>query len=80
TALTMLNIGNEIDRYISWPGQALGYKIGEIKMRELRRFAEQALGARFDLRDLHHVVHSDGGIPLDLLEAKVRRWVAAQQA
>ncbi len=80
TALTMLNISNEIDRYISWPGQALAYKIGEIKLRELRRLAEQSLGARFDLREFHHLVHSDGGIPLDLLEAKVRRWVAEQQA
>jgi uncharacterized protein (DUF885 family) len=78
TALSLLNITNEVDRYISWPGQALAYKMGEIKIRELRTLAEQELGPRFDVREFHSVVLENGGIPLDVLEANVKRWIVEQ--
>ena len=79
TALSLLNITNEVDRYIAWPGQALAYKIGEIKIRELRAFSEQALGPRFDVRQFHSIILENGGIPLDVLAANVERWVAEQE-
>jgi uncharacterized protein (DUF885 family) len=67
----------EIDRYISWPGQALSYKMGQLKIRGLRTEAEKALGAKFDVRDYHDVVLRDGVLPLDLLEEQVRNYIAA---
>ncbi len=78
TALSMLNITNEVDRYIEWPGQALGYKLGELQIRELRTRAEQVLRGGFDLRAFHDVVLRNGAIPLDLLGQQVDAWVAEQ--
>ena len=75
SALAPHNIKTEVERYISWPGQALAYKIGELKIIELRDRATKALGDKFDLRSFHDTVLKDGGMPLDLLEAKIDRWI-----
>ena len=69
----------EAERYMAWPGQALGYKIGQLKILDVRRKAEAALGSSFDLRDFHDALLEDGGMPLTVLEAKMERWIAGRR-
>jgi len=80
TALSAANIEAEVNRYISWPAQALAYKLGELKIRELRSRATRELGDRFELREFHDVVLGQGAVPLDMLDAQVMRWIEATKA
>ena len=80
TALTEHEIRTEIDRYIAWPGQALSYKMGELTIWRLRHHAEQALGARFDVRAFHDAVLENGGVTLPVLEGRIDAYIAAAQA
>ena len=80
SALSEHNIQTELERYISWPGQALGYKIGELKLKELRARATERLGAQFDVRAFHDQVLLSGAMPLAMLESRIDGWIADQQA
>jgi uncharacterized protein (DUF885 family) len=75
TALSLHEVNTEIDRYIGWPGQALSYKMGELKIRELRVKAEKALGSQFDLREFHDLILSQGAVPLYVLADMVQRFI-----
>lgn len=75
TALSLHEINTETDRYISWPGQALSYKIGELKIRELRKKAKEELGADFDIREFHEVILGQGTVTLDILEKRVNQYI-----
>jgi uncharacterized protein (DUF885 family) len=79
SALSEHNIQTELERYISWPGQALAYKVGELRFRQLRKEAEQALGERFDIRQFHDTLLLGGPLPLDIVEVRVRDWIKKSQ-
>ena len=79
TALSLHEVNTETDRYISWPGQALSYKIGELKIRELRKKAEQELGEDFDIREFHEVILEQGTVTLAILEKRMNNYIAAKK-
>ena len=76
TAKSKLDIENEVDRYIAWPGQALAYKIGQLKILELRQKAERELGEKYDIKDFHHEILKRGSVPLDILEDYINDWIS----
>lgn len=78
-AKTKQDVINEIDRYINWPGQALAYKIGELKIKELREISETELGEKFDIKEFHHEVLRHGGIPLYILDENINTWINQQK-
>jgi uncharacterized protein (DUF885 family) len=80
TGKTDQDITVEVDRYIVWPGQALAYKLGQLKIRELRTHAEKTLGNGFEIRSFHDAVLEEGAMPLDILEAHMNAWLAKQSA
>ncbi len=73
------NIQSEVDRYIAWPAQALGYKMGQLKLLELRARAQSALGTKFDIRKFHDLVIDSGALPLNVLDQRVNDWIATQK-
>jgi uncharacterized protein (DUF885 family) len=75
TALSEHNVTTEIDRYISWPAQALSYKIGELTIKRLRKQTEEALGDNFDIRAFHHAVLEHGSVPLSVLETNIQQFI-----
>ena len=75
TALSLHEVNTEIDRYISWPGQALAYKIGELKIRELRQKAQEKLGGRFDIREFHEIILEKGTVTLSILEDRINKYI-----
>jgi uncharacterized protein (DUF885 family) len=79
TALSFHEINTEVDRYISWPGQAVSYKIGELKIRELREKAEKELGENFDIRDFHEVILSQGTVTLAIMEQLVNNYIEKEK-
>ena len=80
TAMDEPNVQSEVDRYIAWPGQALAYKLGQLKILELRQYAKDQLGDKFEIRAFHDEVLGDGALPLGVLDKRVRDWVDRQKA
>ncbi len=80
SSMVASDVEAEVERYIVWPGQALGYKVGQLRISAMRARAEAALGPRFDIRAFHSQVLRDGALPLAVLEAKIDRWIATQKA
>jgi uncharacterized protein (DUF885 family) len=80
SAIDEVDVQSETDRYISWPGQALAYKIGQLKILELREKAQKTLGSRFDIRRFHDAVLGAGALPLDVLETRIDAWIASEKA
>ena len=79
TAKSILDIENEVDRYIAWPGQALAYKIGQLKILELRTKAETELGEKYDIKDFHYEVLKRGSVPLSVLETYINEWIESEK-
>ena len=79
TGKTSYDINVEVDRYITWPGQALAYKIGELKIKELRKRSQEALGENFNIREFHDLVLENGAIPLDLLEDQINHYIESYE-
>ena len=75
-----VQVQSETDRYIAWPAQALSYKVGQLKIVQLRSYAKEQLGSQFDIRQFHDVVLGSGALPLDTLEKQVKAWVAKQKS
>jgi uncharacterized protein (DUF885 family) len=80
SAIDEVEVQSETDRYISWPGQALAYKIGQLKILELREKAQKTLGTKFDIRRFHDAVLGAGALPLDVLETRIDAWIASEKA
>jgi uncharacterized protein (DUF885 family) len=79
SAIDEPNVQSETNRYISWPGQALSYKMGQLKILELRARAQKELGSKFDIREFHDQVIDSGALPLDVLEQQINEWIAQKQ-
>jgi uncharacterized protein (DUF885 family) len=79
SSLAQSDVVAEVERYIVWPGQALGYKLGQLHISELRARAQQALGDRFDVREFHSQVLRDGALPMNVLSAKIDHWIASSR-
>ena len=79
SSVSETDIAREVDRYFNWPGQATSYMVGQLRIAELRARAERELGPRFDIRDFHEAVLSQGALPLDLLDEQVARYIASRK-